>query len=235
VSVDHIYWAYSAAAQSISAFVALLLTEYTLVHMFMESARDRDDSLEEIHKALRKTYHERLTRLAWLTGTAIILSLLVAYLNRPNAPVANWIQFLVAAIDLFSIIGGLRFVVSIVDPEKYQLAARKELKQTLQSTSVNSPSNKFFEAFLHLERIIRDYIMNRELFVPSKGSAKMFFSFRQMIEALLVNEKINRSFYEELLEINKYRNLVFHGHVTQVDEIMVERTRKAVNKIAELP
>src|SRR5260221_10462109 len=64
MSVDYIYWTFSSAAQSISAFVAFLLTGYALVHSLMESARERDDTLEEVHAELRKSYHERLTFLA---------------------------------------------------------------------------------------------------------------------------------------------------------------------------
>ena len=57
---DNIYWLFSAAAQSISAFVAFLLTGYALVHTLMEAAREKDDTLEEIHAALSKKYHRRL-------------------------------------------------------------------------------------------------------------------------------------------------------------------------------
>ncbi len=234
MSVDYIYWAFSAAAQSISAFVAFLLTGYALVHSLMESARERDDTLEEVHTALRKTYHYRLTILAWLTGTAIVLSLLVAYCNRPGAPVAGWAQLLVAMVDIAAIAGGLYFVVSIVDPGKYQRAAANALKQVAEPAATVSPSNEFFEAFLHLERLVRDYLRDRELYVPSKGAPRMSFSFRQMIEALRVNEKIDGAFYEELLEINKYRNLVFHGHVTQVEASIVRRTRDASTRVAGL-
>lgn len=234
MSVDYIYWTFSAAAQSISAFVAFLLTGYALVHSLMESARERDDSLEEVHADLRKTYHQRLTTLAWLTGTAIALSLLVVYCNRPGSPVSAWVQLCVAGIDLSAIAGGLYFVVSIVDPGKYQRAAAKALEQAAEPAAVVSPSNEFFEVFLHLERLVRDYLRDRELYVPSRGAPRMSFSFRQMIEALRVNEKIDGSFYEELLEINKYRNLVFHGHVTQVDASMVNRTRDASTRVAML-
>lgn len=234
MSVDYIYWAFSAAAQSISAFVAFLLTGYALVHALMEAARERDDTLEEVHTALRKTYHQRLTGLAWLTGAAIVLSLVVAYCNRPGAPVATWAQSLVALVDFAAIAGGLYFVVSIVDPGKYQRAAAKVLEQVAKPAAPVSPSNEFFEAFLHLERLVREYLRDRELYVPSRGAPRMSFSFRQMIEALRVNEKIDSSFYEELLDINKYRNLVFHGHVTQVDTSMVKRTRDASSRFASL-
>lgn len=234
MSVDYIYWSFSAAAQSISAFVAFLLTGYALVHALMESAREQDDTLEEVHTALRKTYHFRLTVLAWLTGTAIVLSLVIVYCNRPSTPVATWTQALVALIDFAAIAGGLYFVVSIVDPRKYQRAAVKALEKDAGPTAPVSPSNEFFDAFLHLERLIRDYLRVRELYVPSKGAPRMSFSFRQMIEALRVNEQIDIAFYEELMGINKYRNLVFHGHVTQVDSTMVKRTRDASVIISKL-
>ncbi|MFZ2989133.1 hypothetical protein [Ideonella sp.] len=72
---DYIYWTFTAAAQCVSTFVALLLTGYALVLSQIEAARARDDSLSEIHDALRKVYHTRLTALAWLTALAVLLSL----------------------------------------------------------------------------------------------------------------------------------------------------------------
>ena len=62
----------------------------------------------------------------------------------------------------------------------------------------------------------------------------MSFSFRQMIETLFQNERIDSVFVKELMEINKYRNLVFHGHVEQADETMVERVRGAAARVEEL-
>lgn len=234
LSVDYIYWAFSAAAQSISAFVAFLLTGYALVHSLMDSARERDDTLEEVHVALRKTYHRQLKGLAWLTGAAIVLSLVIAYANRPTTPVPTWAQVVVALLDLAAIIGGLHFVVSIVDPAKYQRAATQELKQVVAPAKGVAPSSEFFSAFLHLERLVRDYLRAKDLYVPSRGAPRMSYSFRQMIEALRSNEMITTELYDELLEINKYRNLVFHGHVTEVDSRMLERARKTAGRIEEL-
>lgn len=233
-SVDFIYWTYSAAAQSIAAFIAFLLTGYALVHTLMESARERDDTLEEVHAALRTKYHARLRLLAWLTGTAIALSLVVVYFNRPGAPVLGWALLVVALVDLAAVVMGLNFVVGIVDPSKYQRAAKQVIQEEVGPVAETTPSAAFFDAFLHLERLIRDYLRERDLYVPSKGTPRMSFSFRQMLEALRVNEKIDRATYEELLELNKYRNLVFHGHVEQVDATMAARTRDAAAIIVQL-
>lgn len=234
---DFVFWTFSAASQSISAFVAFLLTGYALVHTLMESARERDDSLEEVHNRLKISQHKRLTCLACLTGAAIVLSLVVVYLNRSNDAVSGWLQALVATIDLAAVVGGLWFVVSIVDPRKYEKAAEKELKRELEASTASAPqtsSAEFFAAFLHLERLVREYLQTHDLYVPSRGAPRMSYSFRQMIEALLKNEKIDQETFSELMEINKYRNLVFHGHVNSASVSMVHRVREASKRMEEL-
>ncbi|HYF21514.1 MAG TPA: hypothetical protein VEA40_26875, partial [Ramlibacter sp.] len=167
-----------------------------------------------------------------------------AYLNRPGAPVARGILVCVALVDLAAIAGGLLFVVFIVDPSKYQRAAAEELRhvkaaaasaEERRAPEPTAPSNDFFTAFLHLERLVRDYLRRNELYVPSRGAPRMSYSFRQMVEALRANERIDAPFYDELLEINKYRNLVFHGHVTVVDQRMVNRVRRASAVVENLP
>lgn len=232
VSIDYIYWTFSAASQSIAAFVALLLAGYALVHTLMESARERDDTLEEVHTELRSTYHRRLRELALLTGTAVVLSLLIVYLNRPGDPPPPGALILVALIDLAAVAFGLGFVVSIVNPAKYQKAAEKVLQDKTPPTGTSAKSNasEFFDAFLHLERLVRDFLRARDLYVPSRGAPRMSYSFRQMIEALRQNEVVDRALFNELLELNRYRNLVFHGHLDQAEAEMVRRVREAATK-----
>jgi hypothetical protein len=237
MSNDFIYWTFSAAAQSISTFVAFLITGYALVHTLMESAREKDDSLEEIHLELLSNYHKRLTILVWLTGAAVIFSILMIYFNRSNATVPNWLVLFVGIVDLAAIIQGLAFVISIVDPKKYRKAAEKVLEQTQPEPGPSrqeQPAAVFFDAFRDLERLVRDYLKQKDLYIPSRGSPRMSYSFRQMIDAIFQNEKIDHLFYEDLLEINKYRNLVFHGHVDKADLTMVQRVRAAAEQIEHL-
>ena len=237
MNADHIYWTFSAAAQSIAAFVAFLLTGYALVHTLMEAARERDDSLDDIHASLRLTYHKRLTLMAWLTGTAVVVSLIVVYLNRSNAASPGWLVAVASLTNIAAIVGGLAFVVSIVDPRRYQKAAKKVLKEDTSIAPLPTQTTsaaEFFDAFRHLEKIIRDFLQQRDLYIPSRGAPRMSFSFRQMIEALLQNERIDRAFFEELAEINKYRNLVFHGHIDTADPAMVAKVRTASSRIGAL-
>jgi uncharacterized protein YutE (UPF0331/DUF86 family) len=55
-----------------------------------------------------------------------------------------------------------------------------------------------------------------------------------MIEALLQSEKIDRAFFEELQDINKQRNLIFHGHVHSVDSANVERVKRSAERLERL-
>lgn len=231
-SVDFIYWTFSSAAQSISAFVAFLLAGYAIVHSLMESARERDETLDEVHTSLRQTYHTRLSWLAWLTGAAVVFSLVVVYSNRPGAPVNSWALLFVAAVDLTAIVMGLLFVVTIIDPAKYQTAAKKAIAAK-PPTHTMSPANEFFDAFLHLERLVREDLKDRDLYVPSRGAPRMSYSFREMVEALRSAEVISGDLYRRLIEINKYRNLVFHGHVSEVDAAMLEGVRAAARELEE--
>lgn len=234
MSTDHIYWTFSAAAQSISAFVAFVLAGYALVHPLMEAARDRDDSLEEIHQSLRAAYHRRLAVTAWLTGAAVVLSLVIVYVNRSCAPVPSWALAPVAALDLAAIVGGAAFVVSIVDPKKYERAATRELAGGRAGMDEAVPAERFFAAFVDLEKGIRSYLRRYDLYVPSRGAPRMSYSFRQMVEALREAERIDHEFLAELLEINKYRNLVFHGHVAKATSEMLKRIEIASSRIARL-
>lgn len=234
---DHIYWTFSAAAQSISAFVAFLLTGYALVHNLMEAARVRDDSLEEVHETLRMTYHKRLNQLAWLTGSAIVLSLLVVFVNREDYTIYAFWLILVGAIDLLSIVFGLVFVVSIVDPRKYKKAAEQALdesKGSAKDRQSQTPASEFFDAFIHLEMLVRNVIAENKIIIRDSVPVRMYYSFRQMIEALYHNELIDRAFFDELIEISRYRNLIFHGHMTDADSVMVARVRKATERITSL-
>ena len=234
---DYIYWTFSSAAQAISAFIALLLAGYALVHNLMETALDRDDTLDEIHTSLRLSYHKRLIILAWLTGSAVVLSLVVVYFTRVDDPVSGWILLFVGVIDFLAVISGVAFVVSIVDPKKYQKIAEKALEhdrvvasEVLQAT----PAVEFFVAFQRLERQIGRYIKDKDVYIPSRGTTRMPHSFNQMINALLQNDLIDSEFRNELVEINRYRNLVFHGQVRNINEKLVQRVRAATEKLEQL-
>jgi len=121
---------------------------------------------------------------------------------------------------------------------KYKQAALGQLKGRpggLKPLGTTIPAATIFTEFLRLESPARENLREHDLYVPSKGAPRMSFSFRQMIQALRQSEAIESRLFEELMEIDKYPNLVFHGHVGQADAAMAERVRAAADKVRKLP
>jgi hypothetical protein len=241
VNTDYIYWTFTAAAQCVATFVALLLTGYALVLSQIEAARERDDSLQELHTVLRASYHARLKVLAWITAAAVVLSLFVVWDNRSTVPASNWVMGIAAALDIVAMVAGLAFVVTIIDPAKYQKAAERELEQRQQQQAAatqqkETSADDFFKAFREMEKALRQLVGRSRMVVgePREDGSKVNPSVRQMAIALLDNGVIDDSFHGELLQIAKYRNLLFHGHVQKADAGMVERTSRAAALVRQL-
>ena len=245
MNADYIYWTFTAAAQCVSTFVALLLTGYALVLSQIEAARDRDDSLTEIHVALRASYHARLTVLAWMTALAVVLSLLVVWVNRSDHVTPGWLMGAAAFFDIVAIVAGLGFVVTIIDPAKYQKAAQAQLDQHDQlvvqqqqqqpyaEAREQAPSAEFFRAFRQLERALREQLRRLDL-IGHGPDEKTAGSVRQMAAALLDNGSIDEALHAELLELGRYRNLVFHGHAGEADAGMLDRVSRATASLRQL-
>lgn len=231
MNTDYIYWTFTAAAQCVATFVALLLTGYALVLSQIEAARERDDSLQELHTVLRASYHARLKVLAWLTAGAVVLSLFVVWDNRSTVPASNWVMGIAAALDFVAMVAGLAFVVTIIDPAKYQKAAERELEHRQQQAAAQpeTSADDFFRAFREMEKALRQLVARSRLVVgePREDGGRGNPSVRQMAIALLDNGIVDDSFHAELLQIAKYRNLLFHGHVKKADTGMVDRTVRA--------
>lgn len=240
MNTDYIYWTFTAAAQCVATFVALLLTGYALVLTQIEAAREADDSLQELHAVLRASYHARLKGLAWLTAAAVVLSLFVVWDNRADQPASGWVMGLAALADLVAMVAGLAFVVTIIDPAKYQKAAERELEQQQHQQqaahvpSTVTPAENLFRAFRQLERALREQLRRLDLPVGDRETGRYAGSVRQMATALLDNGSIGEELHAELLQLGKYRNLVYHGHVQQADTGMVERVVRAAARVRQL-
>jgi hypothetical protein len=227
---DFIYWTFSAAAQSISAFIAFLISGYAIVHNIMENTIEKDPTLMEIIAILQKKYHRQLGLLASVTGTAIILSLLVVFFNRQNSSISPFILLFVGLVDLATIAFGLAFVISIIRPGTFQAVAIDELKKE----TGNKPKKavwEFFDAFRELETQIRLLLEENGLYKEGRSRDSMKYSFRQKVQALVTSQLIDPNFANQLFEINKIRNLVFHGNVNEIDKDIVLRTIDALHKI----
>ncbi len=231
-NVDYLYWTFTAAAQSVAAFVGLLLAGYALVHSLMESARERDESLDEIHATLRLSFHRWLRGLATLTCLAIVLSLVVVFTNKWEFPGKYVLAGIVGVIDVASIVAGLAFVVETTDPSRYSHTAERVLQKRGRELALSGeslPVGRFFGQIARLERVMRKYLHAHDVAVDS-GKEGRPPTLRQMADALADADRLDADLHRELLVLGQYRNLVFHGHVTTADKTMMDRVQAAIRR-----
>lgn len=227
---DNYYWLFSSSAQTISAFVAFLVTGFALVLNMLDTLQQKDETLEDIHIKLKSDYYKKIRVLAVITGLAIVLSLWMVYLNGGDSEHKGWLFSVTAILNGIAIFVGILFVMSIINPDKYKKAAKEIIKEDKMEASTennNIDQATFMTEFIRLEKSIREKLQGNQLYVAYGDTPKMAYSFRQMVDALYKNELINPNEREELLQINKYRNLVFHGHQDKVDKGMLERVKNA--------
>jgi hypothetical protein len=234
---ESIYWLFSSSAQSISTFVAFLLAGFAIVLQLMDSAEDRDETLQPIHQALKHRYHKIIMVLCVLTGLSIITSLGMTYLNGLKLPWIGWPSLIVFLLNSLVIILGIWFVTLIIDPAKYMKAADQMIaEETKIAAPAGTPTNRtaFFDSFINLEKDLREYIIKNKLATNYPGRLRIDYSFRQMIEILRRAEIIDLSIYERLQDINKMRNLIFHGHTQTVSTVFVKLIQNIQNELNKI-
>jgi hypothetical protein len=133
-----------------------------------------------------------------------------------------------ALIDVLVVVGAVWFVIRIVSPSQRQRIVRTAYEAAAGSGpggGASLPASTFYHDFISLERSIRDYLRDADLYVPSQRKQAMSFSFRQMVLALYQNEIITTTLRDRLLKINRVRNLLFHGHIDAVSTDVCEELR----------
>lgn len=230
MEIDNYYWFFSAAAQSIAALIAFLMAGVALAFSMMDRLVDQDDTLYEVVESLRRQQHKEMATLAIFTGVAIVTSLSAIYLNPWDTKIRSGLIVFSVFIDFAVISGAIYFVITIVMPSRYSVAAQKEYAEAKEEI-IELPGQEavsvFFKEFIELERSIREYLKFHDLYVPSRGAPKMSYSFRQMVDGLFQNERISKNLRDQLLNVNKFRNLLFHGHIDQVDQGVIKSLKDA--------
>lgn len=228
---ESIYWLFTAAAQSMAGFFGFLIAGYALVNGIMEQVARNDETLGEIHDALKRRYYKQLAALSVVAGTAILLSLLTVALNGSSFGYTSVSASVSSVACLAAIVGGVLFVLAILDPAKYAKAARKLARAEAPAIPAASPT-AFFDVFIELEKIVRRLWLDfgGGDIVRRHGRP----SFREMLRALLLSEVVRPELVERLTSIASHRNLYFHGHVGEVDPAVIEEARQLLDALKVL-
>jgi hypothetical protein len=223
---QNLYWLFSSSAQAIATFMAFLLTGFAIVLQIMDSARARDETLQPLYEGLTRSSYWKMVVLAIMTAISVACNLAMTYINGLNSPLIHGGTIAVGILNLLVIGCATWFVVIMVNPHRSKKVAL-ELLGTSQKAQRHLGTEvrveDFFGAFVAVEREIREYLQSRDLYENNRqGSRKtqpgMRFSFREMVGALYSNKVIDARLRDELLDINRTRNLVFHGHIDRVED-----------------
>ena len=222
--VENLYWLFSASAQSIATFFAFILAGYTIfVSMMNDGFREKDDSLIEIIEEEKRTIFKKIKVLSIIVGFSLLMNLTMIYVNGSNFDKKTDLVIITILSTILAVILGVWIVVIIINPKKNKQIAEKLIYKDKRFNQSGSKRNEqeFFSAFIEFEKKLRDYITNYNVYVKSKQP--QFPSFRDIISTFYYTKMIDGRTYEELLELNKYRNLLFHGHINEASETMVEK------------
>lgn len=219
-SIDQqsLYWIFTASAQSIAAFVAFLVAGYALFHSSMTDMLARDETLSDIIDEERQQMFSRLKMLLVLTGVSILMNLFMVFLNDRPAAGKKELIVLTFFLTVATIVLGMYIVIYMVDPRRNAKIATRMVKasSTYGQSGAVTTEQVFFEKFLQLERLIREYIQTKD--VRTKTTTSLPDAFR----ALYYRGVYDKDFLNRLSDVNRYRNLLFHGQITQSSKKMVD-------------
>ena len=221
---DQIYWFFSSSSQSIAALIALTLTGYAFVVNVMDNLEARDETLAEVHAGLKTSYYSQLKVLALVGGFAVMASLSMVFVNCYS----NWIR---SVLLLPSIIGivltivlGVRFIIKIVDPQKYSKKATSLLKEeenTIPKDGTEVSIGDFMDSFISLERLIREVceeFASKPALTPTCYKRDGSRSLVEIVTSFFRSELLHKEELDILKEVIKTRNLVVHGQQTEIDK-----------------
>lgn len=221
---DQIYWFFSSSSQSIAAFIALLLTGYAFVVNVMDNLEARDETLAEVHTSLKISYYRQLKLLALVGGFTVIASLTIIFVNF----YLNWVRSVLlipTAISIvLTLVLGVRFIIEIVDPQKYSKKATfllEEEEKSIPKEGTEVSIGEFMDSFISLERLIREIceeFASKPALYPTYYKQAIPRSLVEIVTNWYRSELMHKEEFDILKEIIKTRNLVVHGERTEIDK-----------------
>lgn len=235
---ENIYWLLSTSAQAIAAFVGFIAAGYYFVLQIIDANISKDNSLEEIYNEIKIENYKKLRTLLTLTAFSIVGSLILLYLNGFKETVKLIHIIFIGIINVATIVMAIKFVISIVDPNKFNNATTKLIKDDkFISTSENANTIKiedFIKQYIQIERLLPTLIDKYNISYPITYQSKNFIGSKQIMEILKQRELIEKDLYNKFLEVNKVRNLAVHGKVDFVGYNIYEMLQEILNKLNDL-
>ena len=240
-SNENLYWLFSASAQTLAAFVAFLLTGFSLVITLMNNIEEKDESLSDIMHELKSNYYRKVFILSIITGIAIFLSLLSVFINKYNFKSNSIFYTITVLANIISLAGGIGVVLYIVNPNRIRKVASslyeqisKKIEKVEEEKVEKVDAINFIQKFIELEKLLNYLLESKDVYIEKQYYKRQFFSFRNIIDILLKNEIIDKSLYDNLLELSKIRNYAVHGKIETIDKKFLKLIEYVIDKIKSI-
>jgi uncharacterized protein YutE (UPF0331/DUF86 family) len=239
--LNNVFYIFSTAAQTIAALVGFVLAAYTFNHQLVSSQKDEQDEARNqvIESIIQKNYRQ-IVILSIMTGITLILDLFVLELNGvPTTNLKEISYIIVGSLNVVLIIFAVIIALFTIKPidttkeaQKLFKAVGEEIKESLDNKKghLKHPedtmsSTDFIQKFIEMEKSVREYLIDNDLYNDKR------LSMGKMITILYEQRGINHELFHILNELSRYRNLVVHGHVTEIDKDMYESLLEAYKNL----
>jgi len=187
-----------------------------------DTLKSTDETLEPIIKELKHKNFIKLKVLCYLTGTSIISSISLVFLNKYYIP--NFCVYVIAAsvINIVTIIWAINFIITIINPDKIENTAKKLISQNKDLNAGNESDTikigEFLEKFIKLENLVRNSFSKLGFEIQVEKNEKPPYRLHDLFMMLFQLELIQLDTLGQLNEINRIRNLAAHGQIERVDK-----------------
>lgn len=236
---DSIYWAFSAAAQAISTFIAFLIASYSFVYFVMDNKIEKDETLREIYDELKNEYFTTIKKISIYTGIDIVASLLLVYFNDYNYQLKPYFIIMVFILIIITIWGSIKFVIEIIDPDRYRNVADNLIREEEYSEKILSQKEKektidaseYLKKFRDVELLIRDMV---EQISKKNYYRKEYIPLSKIINLMREYKIIDSETYGTLHKLIKMRNLTTHSKIDKIYYEYMNLLIKAEEKLSEI-
>ena len=204
----------------------------------MDKQVEKDETLEEIYADIKIQYFTRLRALFILTGLSITLSLLVVFINGYNlGGFGILVKWLVALLNIATIVWAIWFVIFIVEPDKVKRTAQKLIKENKEVFEPHGkgtiPSNVYLNKFTELEKLLRNIAAKHEIEINRRDRYRNFLSINEITKALYQRRLINPQQMRNISEANKIRNLIVHGTNQDIEIKQGDKINSLINELSK--
>jgi len=238
ISQNNAFYLFSTAAQTIAAFIALIIAGYTFANSAFDKNEKNDETYFETQQIFKNKYYFLLTILGIITVIAIVLNL-ISIIFVENIYYDTCLLFFITFVfTLASVFGGLMFIFEVLDPDKYLKTAKllsNKLENSFQEGNQNFVKEQteskyrdrkitkmnFIDDFIKFEKEMRQFIKKKQMIRNIQ-----YMGIKQMANDLLKLEVIDRIMYNRILLVSDIRNMVVHGQIETVDEEVARDLRR---------